>query len=97
MWVCTHSEPTFPLCPYDLQIAGQNVFVSLGKSKQAVFFSLFRKAIILIPIIKWMPSITGLGADGVFWAEPVSELIGASACYITMYFTVYRKLKYDSI
>jgi putative MATE family efflux protein len=79
------------------QIAGQNVFVSLGKSKQAVFFSLFRKAIILIPLIIWMPSITGLGADGVFWAEPVSELIGASACYITMYFTVYRKLKYDSI
>ena len=39
-----------------------------------------------------MPAITGLGADGVFWAEPVSQVLGASACFITMYFTVYRKL-----
>lgn len=79
------------------QIVGQNIFVSLGKAKQAVFFSLFRKAIILIPLIIWMPAITGLGADGVFWAEPVSELIGASACFLTMYFTVYRKLKKESL
>jgi hypothetical protein len=39
-----------------------------------------------------MPAITGLGADGIFWAEPVSQFLGGSACYITMYFTVYRKL-----
>ncbi len=77
------------------QIVGQNVFVSLGKSKQAVFFSLFRKAIVLIPLIILMPGITGLGAKGVLWAEPVSELIGATACYMTMYFTVYGKLKED--
>ena len=31
-----------------LQFAGQSVYVALGKSKQAVFFSLFRKAIIVI-------------------------------------------------
>jgi putative MATE family efflux protein len=74
------------------QMVGQNTFVSLGKSKQAVFFSLLRKAIILIPLIILMPGITGLGAEGVFWAEPVSELIGATACYMTMYFTIYRKL-----
>ncbi len=75
------------------QVVGQNTFVSLGKAKQAVFFSLLRKAIILIPLILIMPSVTGLGAEGVFWAEPVSELIGASACYTTMYLTVYKRLK----
>ena len=74
------------------QMVGQNIFTSLGLAKRAVFFSLLRKFIILLPLILLMPSITGLGADGIFWAEPVSQLLGASACYITMYFTVYRKL-----
>jgi Na+-driven multidrug efflux pump len=53
---------------------------------------MLRKFVILLPLILLMPSITGLGANGVFWAEPVSQFLGASACFITMYFTGYRKL-----
>ncbi len=74
------------------QMVGQNVFTSLGLAKRAVFFSLLRKFIILLPLILLMPSITGLGAEGIFWAEPVSQLIGGTACYTAMYFTVYRRL-----
>ena len=73
-----------------LQIAGQGVFVGLGKSRQAVFFSLLRKAIINAPLTvllaMWM------GAEGVFTAEAVSQLIGGLACFTTMYVTVYRPL-----
>jgi len=76
-----------------LQMTGQNTFVSLGKAKQAVFFSLFRKAIILIPLILLMPSITGMGAEGIFLAEPVSDIIGGTACFTTMMLTVWRRLK----
>jgi putative MATE family efflux protein len=76
-----------------LQMAGQNTFVSLGKAKEAVFFSLLRKAIILIPLILLMPAITGMGADGVFLAEPLSDIIGGVACFSTMMFTIFRKLK----
>jgi len=74
------------------QMVGQTVFTSLGLAKRAVFFSLLRKFIILLPLILLMPAITGLGAEGIFWAEPVSQLLGGSACYLTMYLTVYRKL-----
>ncbi len=74
------------------QMVGQNIFTGLGLAKRAVTFSLLRKFIILLPLILLMPAITGLGADGVFWAEPVSQLIGGCACYTTMYFTVYRRL-----
>ncbi len=74
------------------QMVGQNVFNALGLAKRAVFFSLLRKFFILLPLILLMPAITGLGADGIFWAEPVSQFLGGSACYITMYFTVYRRL-----
>ena len=74
------------------QFAGQSTFTALGRSKQAVFFSLFRKVFIVIPLIYILPHIGGLGVTGVFMAEPVSNFIGGLACFSTMYITVYRKL-----
>ena len=74
-----------------LQMAGQGVFVGLGRSKQAVFFSLLRKAIINAPLTVLLP-LWGMGTTGVFVAEAVSQLIGGLACFLTMYFTVYRPL-----
>ena len=74
------------------QFAGQSTFTALGRSKQAVFFSLFRKVVIVIPLIYILPHIGNLGVNGVFMAEPVSNFIGGIACFTTMYFTVYRKL-----
>ena len=75
-----------------LQIAGQAAFTALGKAKQAVFFSILRKIIIVVPLTVLLPKIPALGIMGVFWAEPVSNLIGGLACFLCMYFTVYRKL-----
>lgn len=76
-----------------LQFAGQSVFVSLGMSGRAVFFSLLRKVVIVIPLTLILPQIAGLGVYGVFWAEPVSNFIGGAASFLTMYVTVYRKMK----
>lgn len=76
-----------------LQFAGQSTFVALGKSKQAVFFSLFRKVIIVIPLTLLLPRVGGLGTDGVFLAEPVSNFVGGVACFTTMLLTVWPKLK----
>ncbi len=73
-----------------LQIAGQGVFTGLGRSKQAVFFSLLRKAVINAPLTLLLP--LRMGATGVFAAEAVSQLIGGLACFTTMYLTVYRPL-----
>lgn len=75
-----------------LQFAGQSVFVALGRSKQAIFFSLFRKIIIVVPLTLLLPYIGGLGTTGVFLAEAVSNFIGGTACFLTMYYTVYRRL-----
>lgn len=73
------------------QSSGQASFQSLGDARHAVFFSLFRKVIIVVPLTLLLPRL-GFGADGVFMAEPGSNLIGGLACYITMYLTVYRRL-----
>lgn len=74
------------------QFAGQSVFQALGKAKRAIFFSLFRKAIIVVPLTLFLPSM-GFGVDGVFLAEPISNAIGGLACFITMWFTLYKKLE----
>jgi hypothetical protein len=34
----------------------------------------------------------GFGVMGVFLAEPISNVIGGLACYITMRMTIYKKL-----
>ena len=73
------------------QFIGQSVFVGLGKSRQAVFFSLLRKAFIVAPLTLLLP-VLGLGVNGVFLAEPISNVLGGLACLITMYFVVYRPL-----
>lgn len=78
------------------QFAGQSTFVALGKSKQAIFFSLLRKAIIVIPLTLWLPRIRNMGVNGVFLAEPLSNFVGGLACFITMYFTVSYELKRTS-
>lgn len=78
-----------------LQFTGQNVFVALGKAKKATFFSLFRKAIIVTPLTILLPMVGGLGVDGVFWAEPISNLVGGCACFFTMLITVLPELKED--
>ena len=75
-----------------LQFAGQSSFVALGKSRQAIFFSIFRKVIIVTPLTLLLPGVGGLGVDGVFWAEAISNVIGGLACFGTMYFTIYRRL-----
>lgn len=73
------------------QMVGQAVAVGLGKAKQAIFFSVFRKVIIVVPLTIILPAYIGI--NGVFIAEAISNFIGGGACYITMWFTIGRNLK----
>ncbi|MBD5469707.1 MAG: MATE family efflux transporter [Lachnospiraceae bacterium] len=74
------------------QFTGQSAFTALGYSRHAIFFSLLRKAIIVAPLTILLPRL-GFGVNGVFLAEPISNAIGGLACFVTMYFALYRKLK----
>ena len=75
------------------QMIGQNVFVALGPAKHAVFFSLFRKVVLVLPLMLVLPRLWGFGVYGVFAAEPVSDVIGGLACYVTMMLTVWPEMK----
>ena len=73
------------------QLAGQTTFQAVGDAKHAITFSLLRKAVIVAPLTFLLPRL-GFGVDGVFLAEPISNIIGGLACYITMRRTVYRDI-----
>ena len=64
----------------------------MGDAKHAVFFSLLRKAIIVVPLTLLLPR-WGFGVMGVFMAKPISNVLGGAACYLTMRMTIYIEIK----
>ncbi|MCR4708566.1 MAG: MATE family efflux transporter [Clostridiales bacterium] len=72
-----------------LQYSGQTVFRSIRRVRKAIFFSLLRKVILVVPLTILLPPF--LGASGVFLAEPISNFLGGGACFLTMMLTEYRK------
>jgi Na+-driven multidrug efflux pump len=77
-----------------LQFCGQSAFVALGRSKNAIFFSLFRKALIVVPLVYLLP--LKFGVEGVFYSEPISNYIGCTACFVTMIIVVRKMLSGES-
>ncbi len=75
------------------QYGGQTMFKSLNKKKHAIFFSLFRKVIMVVPLTYLLPYAFHAGVNGVFMAEPISNVIGGAACFITMLMTIMPELR----
>ena len=72
-----------------LQYSGQTVYRSIRRVRKAIFFSLLRKVILVVPLTLLLPPI--FGATGVFLAEPISNFLGGGACFLTMMLTEYTK------
>ena len=73
------------------QFSGQSTFQAVGDAKHSIFFSLLRKAIIVVPLTILLPRL-GFGVLGVFMAEPISNFLGGLACFMTMRATVYKRI-----
>lgn len=80
----------FPFMAF--QVTGQHTFVALNFPKHALFFSLLRKIVLVAPLTLLLPGL-GLGVDGVFWAELISQVCGASACFLTMNHIIWSRLR----
>ena len=74
------------------QFSGQSTFQAVGDAKHSIFFSLLRKAVIVVPLTLLLPRV-GFGVLGVFLAEPVSNFLGGLACFVTMRMTVYKRIE----
>lgn len=77
---------------YGIQVACQYSFVALDQAPKAIFLTIWRKIIILIPLIFILPHFVSDAVMGVYLAEPIADTI-AVCTTAPMFFSYYRKLK----
>ena len=53
----------------------QQTYTSLGFGKRSFFFAFYRKIILLIPLIYFLPNVISNGVLAVMLAEPISDLL----------------------
>lgn len=77
---------------YGIQVACQYSFVALDQAKKAIFLTIWRKIILLIPLIFILPQILSDSVVGVYLAEPIADTI-AICTTAPMFYFYYKKLK----
>ena len=55
-----------------VSMIGSNYFQSIGKAKHAMFLSLLRQVILLVPMMLVLPKFLGL--NGVWFAQPIADI-----------------------
>lgn len=73
------------------QMACQQTFVAIGEAKISLFLALFRKIIVLIPLIYLLPNFFEDKVFAVFLAEPVADTTAAITT-TALFFWKFRKL-----
>lgn len=73
------------------QMACQQTFVAIGEAKSSLFLALFRKIIVLIPLIYLLPNFFADKVFAVFLAEPVADTT-AAVTTTALFFWKFRKL-----
>ncbi len=66
------------------QMVTGNLFTSIGKAGKAIFLSLTRQVLYLIPLALWMPTLFADPLDGVWWSIPVSDSLSAVTAVIVL-------------
>lgn len=65
------------------QVVASNFFQSVGKAKYAMFATLFRQVILLIPLLFLLPVFFGI--NGIWLAFPVADAVSAMAVTFILY------------
>ena len=66
------------------QMVTGNLFTSIGKAGKAIFLSLTRQVLYLIPLVLWLPTIFAEPIDGVWWSIPLSDTLSAITAVIIL-------------
>ena len=66
------------------QMVTGNLFTSIGKAGKAIFLSLTRQVLYLIPLALWLPLLFSDPLDGVWWAIPISDTISAITAVVIL-------------
>lgn len=71
------------------QMVTGNLFTSIGKAGKAIFLSLTRQVLYLIPLALWIPMLFADPLDGVWWSIPISDTMSAITAILVLY--AYRR------
>ena len=74
-----------------LQVVASNFFQSIGLAKKAIFLSLTRQLLFLLPGLYLFPLVMGL--DGIWFAAPVSDFCAFVITMIMLYYQVAKMRK----
>lgn len=80
---------------FGVQMAIQPVFLALGQAKISLIIAMLRKVILLTPLAIIFPIY--FGADGVFFAEPVSDFISAITAIILFTLNINKILSKEKL
>lgn len=80
---------------FGLQNGIQPTFLALGQAKISLFIAVLRKIILLIPLAIILPHF--MGVMGVYWAEPVSDIISATTASLLFLFNIKKILSEESL
>lgn len=73
------------------QTACQQTFIAFDKPKISAFLAMFRKIIVLIPLIYILPNFMENKVQAIFIAEPIADTI-AVCTTVTMFYKTFKKL-----
>ena len=71
----------FPIVGF--QMVTSNFFQSIGMANKAIFLSLTRQLLFLLPCLIILP--TFMGAAGIWWSMPISDLIASLVAGVLLY------------
>ena len=74
-----------------IQISCQQSFIALGNSRVSAFLAIFRKIIVLIPLIYILPMLLEDKVFAVFLAEPVADAVAVTTTS-ALYYREFKKL-----
>ncbi len=75
-----------------IQIACQMTFVSIGNAPCSIIVAVFRKFVLLLPLIYILPAIAPDKVTGVYLAEPVADVIAVIFTAILFFFQFRKAL-----
>ena len=75
-----------------IQISCQQTFIAFGNSKKSAFLAIFRKVLVLIPLIYILPLFISDQVFAIFLAEPIADTI-AVITTATMFYFEFKKVE----
>ena len=85
----------FGMSIFGLQNGIQPTFLALGQAKISLFIAVFRKIILLIPLAIVLPRF--FGVMGVYYSEPVSDIISATTASVLFCCNIRKMLSKEAL